>query len=304
MAYHVVGQIIIFYNTTLSSYVMYQCSKHHILISYISSYGTYYGSFIGSETGNVLLRKKQFDMIGSDAAVNYVRNLIGAKLYNSVWLLSYFGHHNDNKDAIRTVIARLRSNIDKLRDVTGIDDMRILEANSASEYFSVFDLLLKTDDINMSFNKRTKRPPLNNTNALLSFLYTIATNFCCSALLCRGLDPECGYLHTLRSGRNSLACDLIEEFRACIIDRFVISIINRKEIVSTDFEHGNDGIRLIDTARKKLLQKWEIYLDSTFVQHRLYDKKLSLRVLFYEQAQLLAQYIRGDISKYPPFLMK
>ena len=283
---------------------MYQCSKHHILISYISSYGTYYGSFIGSETGNVLLRKKQFDMIGSDAAVNYVRNLIGAKLYNSVWLLSYFGHHNDNKDAIRTVIARLRSNIDKLRDVTGIDDMRILEANSASEYFSVFDLLLKTDDINMSFNKRTKRPPLNNTNALLSFLYTIATNFCCSALLCRGLDSECGYLHTLRSGRNSLACDLIEEFRACIIDRFVISIINRKEIVSTDFEHGNDGIRLIDTARKKLLQKWEIYLDSTFVQHRLYDKKLSLRVLFYEQAQLLAQYIRGDISKYPPFLMK
>lgn len=283
---------------------MYQCSKHHILISYISSYGTYYGSFIGSETGNVLLRKKQFDMIGSDAAVDYVRNLIGAKLYNSVWLLSYFGHHNDNKDAIRTVIARLRFNIDKLRDMTDIDDMRILEANSASEYFSVFDLLLKTDDINMSFNKRTKRPPLNNTNALLSFLYTIATNFCCSALLCRGLDPECGYLHTLRSGRNSLACDLIEEFRACIIDRFVISIINRKEIVSTDFEHGNDGIRLIDTARKKLLQKWEIYLDSTFVQHRLYDKKLSLRVLFYEQAQLLAQYIRGDISKYPPFLMK
>lgn len=304
LAYHVISEIIIFYNTTLSSYVMYQCSKHQIIVSYVSVYGNYRGSFIGGFTGNVLLRKKQFDMVDTDRAADYVRNLIGAKLYNSIWTLSYFGHHNDNKDAIKLVIDRLRKDIDALKTMTDITDMRLLEANAAADYFSVFDLLLKTDDEDMKFEKRSRRPPLNNTNALLSFFYTLAMNISGSALLCRGLDSECGYLHTLRSGRNSLACDLVEEFRACIVDRFVITVINRKEVVPSDFEHNNDGIRLTKDARKKLLQKWEQYLDTTFVQHRLYDKKLSLKTLFYEQAQLLAQYIREDISEYPPFLMK
>lgn len=136
-----------------------------------------------------------------------------------------------------------------------------------------------------------------------SFFYTFATNFCCSALLYRDLDSECGYLHTLRSGRNSLACDLVEEFRACMVDRFVITIVNRQEVLSSDFESNTDGIKLTDNVRKKLLQKWEHYLDNTFVQHKPHDKKLSLQVLFYEQAQLLAQYIGGDIDCYPPFLM-
>lgn len=304
LAYHVVSEIIIFYNTTLSSYVMYQCSKHQIIVSYISTYGVYYGSFVGGFTGNVLLRKKQFDMIDSEKSVNYIRNLIGAKIYNSIWLLSYFGHHNDNRDTIKVVIGRLRDDICKLKIMTSVDEMRLLEASAASDYFSVFDWLLKTDDVDMKFQKRSKRPPLNNINALLSFFYTLAMNISGSALMCRGLDSECGYLHTLRSGRNSLACDLVEEFRACIVDRFVITIVNRKEVVSSDFEHNNDGIRLTDEARKKLLKKWEQYLDNTVVRHKLYDKDLSFRILFYEQAQLLAQYIRGDISEYPPFLMK
>lgn len=304
LAYHVISEIIVFYNTTLSSYVMYQCSKHNIVVSYISVYGNYYGSFVGGFSGNVLLRKLQFDTIDTDKATDYVRNLIGSKLYNSVWLLSYFGHHNDNKDAIYQSVDRLREDIKILKTMNSVADIRLLEANAASEYFSVFDLLLKTDDDLMKFERRTRRPPLNNINALLSFFYTFATNISCSALICRGLDPECGYLHTLRSGRNSLACDLVEEFRSCIVDRFVITIVNRKEVLSSDFVHDNDGIKLSDEARRRLLQKWENYLDTTFVQHRLYDKKLSLKILFYEQAQLLAQYIRGDIDSYPPFLMK
>ena len=282
---------------------MYQCSKHNIVVSYISYYGRYYGSFIGSFTGNVLLRKRQFDMIDTDKAVHYVRNLIGSKIHNSIWALSYFGHHNDSRSRIKETTARLRRDIDLLRAADDINDIRGIEAQAAADYFSVFDLLLKTSDPDMRFEKRSRRPPHNNINALLSFLYTMMTNSCCSALLCRGLDSECGYLHTLRSGRNSLACDLVEEFRACIVDRFVISAVNRKEIVAADFISDTDGIRLTDSARRKVLQKWEQYLDTTTVTHKLYDKKLSLRVLAYEQAQLLAQYIRGDIDEYPPFLM-
>lgn len=302
LAYHVIDSIIIFYNTTLSSYVMYECSKHQIVISYISAYGRYLGSFIGEISGNVLLRKKQFDMIDDIKSVDLVRNILGAKIHNSIWTLQYFGHHNENREYIKEISDELRDYINDLKDMKNIDDMRLLEAKAASRYFSVFDLLLKSG-CDMIFDKRTKRPPLNKINALLSYLYSMMTNVCCSALMSRGLDSECGYLHTLRSGRNSLACDLVEEFRSCVVDRFVITVVNRKEIVSEDFEENVHGIRLTDDGRRKLLQKWDNYLMTTEVSHKLYDKKLSLKLLSYEQAQLLAQYIRGDISEYPPFLM-
>lgn len=304
LAYHVVSEIIVFYNTTLSSYLMYQCSINKIIIHYVSHYGTYMGCFTGILTGNVLLLKKQFDMINTDRSIDYVRNLLCAKIKNSVWVLNYFGHHSNNREFIKSAVEQLRSKLVLLQDMSSIDDMRLLEAGAASVYFSVFDYLLKTDDELMWFYKRSRRPPLNNVNALLSFFYTFATSISASALLCRGLNSECGYLHTLRSGRHSLACDLVEEFRACVVDRFVITIINRKEVVSSDFYHDNAGIRLTDDARQKLLQKWESYLDTTTVVHHLYNKTFTLRVLFYEQAQLLAQYVRGDIDEYPPFFMK
>ena len=304
LAYHVISEIIIFYNTTLSSYIMYKCSEHKIIIHYISRNGYYMGCFSGRVTGNVLLTKKQFDMINSDKSVDYVRNLICCKIRNSIWVLNYFGHHSVDKDNIKIIVDRMRDYIVSLKKLDNIDDIRILEANAASAYFSAFDYLLKTDDSDMIFGSRSKRPALNNVNALLSFFYTFATSICTSALLCAGLNSECGYLHTLRSGRHSLACDLVEEFRACIVDRFVITIINRKEVVSSDFCHDPSGIRLTEDGRKKLLQKWEKYLDTTSVVHLLYNKNISLRVLFYEQAQFLAQYIRGDIDEYPAFLMK
>ena len=304
LAYHVVSEIIIFYNTTLSVYLMKMCTEHHIIIHYVSPYGRYIGCFLGDYSGNVVLRKKQFEMLNElDKSLDYVRNLLCAKFKNSIWTLQYFHHIKDNT-AVKPVIKELRNDVLLLRDMTSVNDMRLLEANAANSYFSVFDDLLKISDADMQFAKRSRRPPLNNVNALLSLFYTLATSIADSALICRGLDSECGYLHVLRSGRRSLACDLVEEFRSCVVDRFVIAIINRKEVVSSDFRHDNDGIRLSDDAKKRLFSKWEQYLDDTEVTHMLYDKKLSLRCLFYEQALLLAQYIRGDISVYPPFFMK
>lgn len=304
LAYHVISEIIIFYNTTLSVYLMKMCAEHHIIIHYVSPYGRYIGCFLGDYSGNVVLRKKQFEMLNeSDKLLDYIRNLLCAKFRNSIWTLQYFHHIKDNT-AVKSVIKELRDDIRLLRNMTSVDDMRLLEARAANSYFSVFDNLLKISDADMQFVKRSRRPPLNDTNALLSLFYTLATSIADSALMCRGLDSECGYLHTLRSGRRSLACDLVEEFRSCVVDRFVITIINRKEVTSSDFCHDNDGIRLSDDTKRRLFDKWENYLDSTVVKHELYDKELSLRCLFYEQALLLAQYIRGDISAYPPFFMK
>ena len=175
LPFDAISNIVIFYNTTLSSYVMYQCSQYKIIISYISTGGTYYGSFVGNLSGNVCLRKKQFDMINSQSSIDFVRNLIASKITNSIWTLTYFAHHNDNKDDIYNAVYKLRNNLQQLKTLNDIDAIRILEANSASIYYSVFDYLLKTDDANMLFEKRSKRPALNNCNALLSLLYTIKT---------------------------------------------------------------------------------------------------------------------------------
>lgn len=301
--YEQVSEIIFFFNTTLSSYVMYQCSLHSIIVCYVSVYGKYYGQFIGIYRSNVLLRKAQFDMIGTEKALNYVKNLIAGKIQNCVGLLRYLSKNNMNKTSIMNVVDGLVSDKRKLLSCASIDDVRFVEETAAARYFSIFDLLIKVSDVNMQFIKRSKRPPENNVNALLSFLYTMMTLICVSACACKGLDSECGYLHVLRSGRCSLACDLVEEFRSCVVDRFVLNLLNRQEIVSADFELTVEGIRLTDKARKKVLQKWENYLRNTYVHFSLYDKDVLLCLVPYEQAQLLGQYIRGDISDYPTFVM-
>lgn len=301
--YGSVASIVIFGDTSLTTPVIYQCISHNIVIHCISTYGNYRGCFQGMPTGNVVLRKKQFDMIGTDREVHYAKNEIAGKIQNSIWFLSYQAHHNLNKEQIDLSIARLRSYKKDLKMYDDLDDIRLLEARSASEYFSTFDYLIKLDDENMSFIRRSKRPPLNNVNVLLSFFYTMLNALCYSALVTKGLDPECGYLHVLRSGRNSLACDLMEEFRSCTVDHFVITLINRKEVSSSDFEHNVDGIKLANDACCTLIRKWDDYLDNTKVLHKYYNQKFSLRILIYEQAHLLAQFIRGDIEEYPPFLM-
>lgn len=302
IAYNAINNIVIFYNTTLSTYLMYYCSKYNIVISYISSLGQYRGCFIGNNNGNVLLRKKQFEMLNTEKSLKYVQNLIGAKIYNSIWLLKYFAHHNEYKDDILKVVDTLQIGKSKVKTLLNIDEIRILEANMAMQYYSCFDKLLKVKDTHLLFEKRSKRPPLNACNALLSLLYTLTTTLCESALLVYGLDSECGFMHALRAGRHSLACDLVEEFRSCVVDRFVITILNRKEIEFTDFEDTTEGFKLTKDGKKKLFTKWEHYLNNTEINHKLYDKKLTLKLIIYEQAQLLAQYVREDISEYPPFL--
>lgn len=300
--YNMLSQIVFFNeNTVLSAYVMNQCAEHKITIHYVSKYGKYLGCFSGYKNGNVMLRRAQFLMIDTQKSVDYVRNLIGAKIRNSIWLLRYYGRHSVYRLQLNDSVNQLKILMNDLKSLNCIDDMRLLEMNAAHVYFQNFDYLVKVSDPDMKFVRRTKHPALNNINALLSFFYTMLTTLCESALVVRGLDVECGYLHTLRSGRISLACDLIEEFRACIVDRFVLTIVNRQEVKSCDFYNDNGQIRLTDDVRKKLLLKWNDFLNKTEVHHKLYNEKVSYKVLIYEQALYLAEYIRGDIKSYPPF---
>lgn len=296
-----VSNIIIFSHAVISCDFVYACDGAHIAVTYNSPTGKAFGRFVGTNTGNVILRKLQFDMIDSEKELQFVKNIIGAKIHNQVWLLKYLSDHNYYADDIKKKAKSLSAIIMKIKDTPSIDAIRNLEASAATIYFSAFDYLIKVD--NMKFEIRSRRPPKNRCNALLSFFYSILTNACTSALITHGLDSECGYLHRLRSGRDSLSCDLIEEFRAPIVDRFVIRLINRKEIQYDDFEDNESGIFLKPEPKKNILIKWNTFLNDNEVHHKLYNKKIIMNALPYEQALLLAQYIRGDTDEYPPFLM-
>lgn len=209
----------------------------------------------------------------------------------------------NKKSHLIDAINKIDSNIKLLKDLDNIDSIRGLEGAVATIYFNVFDDMLKTDNEKMFFIKRSKRPPENNCNALLSLFYTLLTLNITSALEVYGLDSSLGYMHTLRPGRASLSLDLIEELRSPIVDKFVINLINLKQISDKDFENKEEGIKLKENSLKKVLNLWEQYKENE-VYYSLYKTKVKIKNIPYLQAQLLAQTIRGDIKQYPPFKWK
>ena len=256
-----IEQIVIFGNATISSYLIRFCNENHILMTYVSEYGNLYGNIIGTWYGNVDLRDKQYRLQDSGRDIVFVRNILLGKMNNSrnVIMRCAKDASDENADALYLVADRLKNHISKLPELEKIEDLRIAEANAASEYFSVFDNMLKNDDESMSFRKRTRRPPENNCNAIMSLLYTLFTGDCVAALAGNGLDVYKGYLHTVRAGRKSLACDLVEEFRACIVDKFIITMINRRQLTGDDFQKDAAGIKLKHASLQRVLQEWEKY---------------------------------------------
>jgi CRISPR-associated protein Cas1 len=298
----IVQQILIFGNTTVSAYFIQYCSEHGILVSYISPTGEYYGGLRGKAVGNVLLRQKQYRLYDSPGKVDLARNIVLGKGLNQRGLLlryadRYAGEAYVLKDAADSISGQLQA----LRMAESVDSIRGIEGKISACYFKVFDRMILSDETEMQFVERSRRPPLNYCNALLSYLYTMTTVSCVSALECFGLDSYMGYLHELHPGRESLACDLVEEFRAPLVDQFVLNIINKKQIQPKDFEREKESIRLSKDGRTKLFQLWEAYKTEK-VYFSLYDKEVPKGLLPYLQAQLLSQYIRGDLQEYPPYV--
>lgn len=298
----IIQQIIIFGNATITAYFVDYCTTHKILVSYVSSFGKYYGSIHGTQAGNIILRHKQHLLYEQDKRIDIVRNFVLGKLVNEIEQLKNALINADRENALvlNHAISNIASIIAKLKDAADIDTIRGIEGQAANVYFSVFDRMLKTSDSEMKFERRTKHPPENNCNAVLSLLYTILTLNCAAALQTFGLDPYLGYLHTMRPGRLSLACDLVEEFRAGFVDRFVITMINRKQIQNKDFERFGEQIKLKDGARKRILKLWQDDMEEKelfTIENKYYPKKY----VIYLQAQLLAGVVRGDIEDYPPY---
>ena len=198
----------------------------------------------------------------------------------------------------------MASAIIKAQNINDVDTLRGIEGESAQLYFSVFNDLILQQKEKFCFNGRSKRPPLDKVNALMSFAYSMATGMCASALETVGLDPFVGFMHTDRPGRRSLALDLVEEFRAVMCDRFILSLINKKIVSESDFEEKEDGaVMLNEDGRKLFLLHWQ-KRKQEIVTHPFLNEKIEWGLIPYTQALLLSRYIRGDLDEYPMLLWR
>ena len=231
---------------------------------------------------------------------------MAAKFSNTRQVIKRTLHDNSHlreDRQINEVLNVLSEGIEKVFSAGSVEEMIGIEGNCAQNYFSIFNKLITNNKVQLTFELRTKRPPLDPVNALLSFVYTLSASEYASALETVGLDSYIGFCHALRSGRTSLAYDLVEEAR-CLAERFVLSILNLKIIGDRDFErHISGAVWLNDEGRKKVLTRWQERKRSD-MQHPYLKQKIPIGLLPYVQSNLLAKYVRGDIEEYPPFLQK
>ncbi|MFN3076049.1 MAG: type I-C CRISPR-associated endonuclease Cas1c [Alphaproteobacteria bacterium] len=306
---HMLGSVVVFGGIYVSPGLMQACASHGITIVLLDRGGRFQARIEGPVTGNVLLRRAQYK--ASERPEEIVRSLIIGKISNQRAVLmramrDYGGEYGVEQNTAFDDATRRMAQI--LRRVSAstetVDVLRGAEGEAASLYFSVFNELIRSPDADFAFRGRSRRPPLDPVNALLSFLYTLLTHDCRSAAESVGLDPAVGFLHRDRPGRPSLALDLMEELRPILADRLVLSLINRRQVRAADFEKRDGGaVFLRDDARKTVLTAWQ-ERKKTERQHPFLEESMPLGLVPYVQAQLLARHLRGDLDAYPPWFWK
>lgn len=300
-----VENIVCFNYLGCSPALMGKCVSKTIPINFISPQGKFLAKVCGETKGNVFMRVAQIDKF-RECAIALAQNTMAAKFSNTRQLIRRTLHDNPSlreDQQIKKVIDVLDSGIEKVNSAKTIEEIMGIEGNCAQNYFSIFDKLITNSKVPFTFELRTKRPPLDPVNALLSFVYTLLTSEFASALETVGLDSYIGFCHALRSGRSSLACDLVEEVR-CIAERFVITLLNLQIVGEKDFERQISGaVWLNDEGRKKVLTRWQEKKRSDIV-HPYLQQKIPLGLLPYVQSNLLAKYVRGELDHYPPYLQK
>ena len=300
-----IENIVCFNYLGCSPALMGKCVSKSIPINFVSPQGHFLAKVCGETKGNVFLRVRQIDVF-REHGIDLARNGIAAKLCNCIKLIKGFLHNNAElrEDAeIVNVLQQLSDGVKRVFDCEDLESVLGLEGYCASCYFYIFGKFLTNPLNNFEFKYRNKRPPLDPVNAALSFVYTLLTNEVGSALETVGLDSYIGFFHTLRSGRQSLACDIVEEQR-CLAERFVLRLFNLRVLCAKDFESQISGaVYLNDDGRHKVLKNWQERKREDFM-HPYLKQKIALGLLPYVQANLLAKYVRGDIEEYPCFLLK
>lgn len=298
-----IGGIYCFGQVSISPFLMGFCAEQGIGVVFYTEYGRFLARVQGRQAGNVLLRREQYRWADDpQRSTSVARLIVGAKIANSrSVLLRELRNHGPN-DSIKAAVARLATSLRRVRHASSVDEARGMEGDAASAYFSVFNELLK--GTGFAFGGRVRRPPTDAVNALLSFVYSLIAQECVSALQGVGLDPFVGFLHKDRPGRASLALDMLEEFRASWADRFVVTLINRRQIQLSDFvTEASGAVRLSEGARKALLVAYQ-ERKQVEIQHPYLEETVPVGLLPHCQALLLARHIRGDTKFYTPYLVK
>lgn len=298
-----VGNILCFGQVSVSPFLMGYCGEQGIGLSFYTEYGKFLARVQGKQTGNVLLRRAQYRWADNEEkSVSIARLLVAAKIANSrSVLMREVRNHGDNK-LLDDAVDKLATSLRRVQHAKSVAEAMGIEGDAAATYFGVFNELLRGSGF--VFGGRVRRPPTDPVNALLSFVYSLITHECSSALMGVGLDPYVGFLHQDRPGRTSLALDLLEEFRAPWADRFVLTLINRRQIQLNDFvTEASGAVRLTDDARKTLLTAYQ-ERKQTEIMHPYLEESVPIGLLPHCQAMLLARHIRGDTELYPPYLVK
>ncbi|MCI5648975.1 MAG: type I-C CRISPR-associated endonuclease Cas1c [Fusicatenibacter sp.] len=305
---HNIERIMTFGYLGVSPALMGKCVEYGIELVFLSPYGKFLARVEGGISGNVLLRREQYRIADDEEkSLEIARNMILGKLYNSRQVILRVLRDHElrvNVEMLRKKAEFLQKSMEKCRNVKNMESLRGIEGECASVYFSVFDEMILQQKQVFHFTVRSKRPPMDQVNALLSFSYSLCTSMCASALEAVGLDPYVGFMHSDRPGRRSLALDLVEEFRAWMCDRFVLMLINKKVVNADHFEQREDGAVLLnEKGRKEVLAAWQ-KRKNEMIKHPFLDEKMEWGMLPYVQALLLARYIRGDLDTYPVFMWK
>lgn len=285
--------------------LMKLCADNGVSLTFLSPQGKFIARVQGPTRGNVLLRTEQYRLADNeDFALHISKLFIGGKIQNYRNILRRYERDYGSNDDVASAVQKLEVRKRDLQKVQDLNQLRGIEGDAASVYFDVFPYLILNQKSDFPFNGRNRRPPKDAVNAMLSFVYTLIANDVAAALETVGLDPYVGFLHALRPGRTSLALDVMEELRAYLGDRLVLSLINRRQVNAKDFLfQGDESVIMTDSCRKILLSAWQARKKETIL-HPYLNEKIPIGLLPYVQAMLLARFLRSELDDYPVFLIR
>ena len=305
---HTLQSIVTFSYSGASPALMGACTKREIGLAFCTQRGHFLARVSGQMQGNVLLRRTQYRVADDPSeSCRVARMMILGKVYNARWVLERATRDHPQRvpvEALKTAAAQMAQSLPLIASCEDPAQLLGLEGEAAKLYFGVFNHLVLQQQSDFRFTSRSRRPPLDNINALLSFAYTLLTRDCTAALESAGLDPYIGFMHRPRPGRRSLALDLMEELRAVYADRFVLSCVNRKIITAKHLQKQESGaVLLTDDGRRAFLGAWQSKKQEQ-ITHPFLKEKIPWGLVPYVQALLLARTLRGDLEAYPPFFWK
>lgn len=302
---HNLENIVCFNHLGASPPLMGACAERNIGLCFLTPYGRFLARVSGKVKGNVLLRKRQFEVSErNELSTPIAASFLMGKIYNCRKVIERALRDHAmlvNVQALSKASDFLKQTLQVLKECGSIAELTAFEGSAAKIYFGIFDHLILHQKDDFRFDERTRRPPLDNMNSLLSFLYTLLTNEAVSALETVGLDPYVGFLHTDRPGRPSLALDLMEELRPIFADRLALTLVNRQQVNGKGFtRQESGGILMDDETRKIVLTAWQERKKEEII-HPYLKERIPFGLIPHVQALLLARHLRGDLDAYPPF---